>query len=132
MPYEVVRVSPRCWQVINTKTKKVKAKCSTKKNAEAQVRLLMDLEQGKTKGGATIEERGLAGETRLKYNIDISPKFTIGKQSHAPRMILNNIVHQVDGLPLARVDSFCGATHPRHNIKKTGIQEKPFSKVQSQ
>ena len=60
MPYEIQKSSPRCWTVINKKTGSVKAKCTSKKNAEAQLKLLYGLERGwkpkKKKGGKGVEE----------------------------------------------------------------------------
>jgi hypothetical protein len=41
MPFVIRKVrNENCWQVKNADTKKVYAKCTTKKKAEAQVRLL--------------------------------------------------------------------------------------------
>ena len=56
MPYEVIRASPRCWQVVNKETGKVHAKCTTKKNAEAQMRLLYGVESGKWKPSGSYRE----------------------------------------------------------------------------
>ena len=56
MPYSVIKVSPKCWSVINSETEKVHAKCTTKKNAEAQMRLLYGLESGKWKPASTYRE----------------------------------------------------------------------------
>lgn len=47
MPYESRKVSPRCWEVINTETGKVHASCTSKTKAEAQLRLLRGIESGK-------------------------------------------------------------------------------------
>ena len=47
MPYDIVKEG-RCWMVINKKSKKVYAKCTTKKNAQAQLRIL---EEAKMKKG---------------------------------------------------------------------------------
>jgi hypothetical protein len=45
MPYKIRKVSNKnCYKVINAKTKKVHAKCTSKKNAEKQVRLLKALD----------------------------------------------------------------------------------------
>jgi len=49
MPYDIVKEG-RCWMVINKKSKKVHAKCTTKKNAQAQLRILEDAKMSKGKG----------------------------------------------------------------------------------
>ena len=48
MPF-TIRKAPnrRCYRVTNTKTKKVFARCSSRKNAESQVRLLRAIEYNK-------------------------------------------------------------------------------------
>lgn len=46
MPYEIEHTSPKCWTVKNTKTGEIKAKCTSQKKAEAQLRLLYGLESG--------------------------------------------------------------------------------------
>jgi len=51
MPYRIRRLRKTkkgCFQVINTKKKRVFSKCSTKKNAEKQLRLLRALQYNKT------------------------------------------------------------------------------------
>lgn len=48
MPYSIRKVPNKaCYRVTNKKTKKVYAKCSSKKNAEKQVRLLRAIENNK-------------------------------------------------------------------------------------
>ena len=48
MPYSIRKVPNKsCYRVTNKKTKKVFAKCSSKKNAEKQVRLLRAVENNK-------------------------------------------------------------------------------------
>lgn len=48
MPFKIEKVEgKRCYRVLNTETGEEHDKCSTKKNAEAQMRLLQDVEQGK-------------------------------------------------------------------------------------
>lgn len=48
MPYSVRKVpKKRCYRVYNKKTKKIFAKCATRKNAEKQMRLLRALENNK-------------------------------------------------------------------------------------
>ena len=45
MPYTMRKVPNKsCYRVVNKKTGQVKARCSTKKNAEKQMRLLRALE----------------------------------------------------------------------------------------
>lgn len=66
MPYEIKKVSPRCWSVVNTDTKKVHSKCSTKKNAERQMRLLYGIESGKW------EPTGMTKTTEKKVSINKS------------------------------------------------------------
>ena len=39
MPYDV-RKNGRCWEVVNTDTGEVKAQCTSKQKAQAQVRIL--------------------------------------------------------------------------------------------
>jgi len=49
MPYILKKVrSKSCWRVINKYTKKVFAKCSTKENADKQIRLLRAIEFNKS------------------------------------------------------------------------------------
>lgn len=48
MPYEITKQG-RCWQVINSDTGMVHAKCTTKTKAEAQMRLLYGIETGSLK-----------------------------------------------------------------------------------
>ena len=47
MPYELKKISPKCWQVVNKDTGVVHSKCTTKAKAEAQMRLLYGVESGK-------------------------------------------------------------------------------------
>jgi hypothetical protein len=48
MPYSIRKVPKKpCYRVYNKKTKKTFAKCSTRVNAEKQVRLLRALENNK-------------------------------------------------------------------------------------
>jgi len=51
MPYEIQKEG-RCYKVMNTETQQVHAKCTSKKKAEAQVRLLENIVEEKpmTKG----------------------------------------------------------------------------------
>lgn len=46
MPYEVRQKSARCWEVVNTETGRVHAKCTTETKAKAQMRLLYGIEKG--------------------------------------------------------------------------------------
>ena len=51
MPYKIRhlrKTKKRCYQVINTKTKRRFSSCSTKKNAEKQLRLLRALQYNKS------------------------------------------------------------------------------------
>ena len=43
MPYVLKKISPKCYAVVNSLTGKITAKCSTKKDAMAQIRLLSSL-----------------------------------------------------------------------------------------
>ena len=43
MPYLLKKIAPNCYAVFNSLTGKIHAKCSTKKHAMAQLRLLSDL-----------------------------------------------------------------------------------------
>jgi hypothetical protein len=45
MPYEVIRIGPGKYKVINKDTGKVHAKGTSKKNADAQVRIMMQAEE---------------------------------------------------------------------------------------
>lgn len=49
MPYTMrrSRKSKRCYQVVNTKTRRVFARCSTKSNAAKQLRLLRAIQYNK-------------------------------------------------------------------------------------
>ncbi|NBO23292.1 hypothetical protein EBU94_08150, partial [bacterium] len=54
MPYTILKVpKSRCYEVINPQTQKVHSQCTTKKKAEAQIRLLENLDQ---KGEGIIDE----------------------------------------------------------------------------
>lgn len=46
MPYQLVQKSPRCFSVVNTETGTEHSKCSSKKKAQAQMRLLYGVETG--------------------------------------------------------------------------------------
>ena len=48
MPFRLRKVSARCYQVYNKRTEKVYSKCASKKNAEAQLRLLRAIEFNKS------------------------------------------------------------------------------------
>ena len=50
MPYEINRISPRRYQVINTDTSEIHAKNSTLKNAKTQLRILKSLKGGAITG----------------------------------------------------------------------------------
>lgn len=56
MPYEMRQISPRKWEVINTQTKEVHAKGTSKKNAEKQIRLLYGIESKKWKPTKNIDD----------------------------------------------------------------------------
>ena len=48
MPYTIRKVrGKRCYSVKNKKSKKIRAKCTSKKNAKAQIRLLNAIEYNK-------------------------------------------------------------------------------------
>lgn len=47
MPFRLRKISARCYQVYNKRTKKIYSKCASKKNAEAQLRLLRAIEFNK-------------------------------------------------------------------------------------
>ena len=49
MPYTIRRVpkSKKCYQVLNTKTRRVFSRCSTKENAKKQLRLLRAIQYNK-------------------------------------------------------------------------------------
>jgi len=45
MPYTIRKIANKnCYRVVNNKTKRVHSKCTTRKNAERQVRLLRALD----------------------------------------------------------------------------------------
>lgn len=50
MPYEIEKVKDRCWRVYNKETGVEHAKCTSKKNAMAQMRLLYMKEREKEQG----------------------------------------------------------------------------------
>ena len=51
MPYSIRKIryksKPTCYRVYNTKSKRVFARCTTKKNAEKQMRLLRAIQYNK-------------------------------------------------------------------------------------
>ena len=49
MPFEVKKISPKCWEVVNSETGVIHSKCTTKTKAMAQMRLLYGVESGKWK-----------------------------------------------------------------------------------
>lgn len=51
MPYKIIKLNNRCYQVINSQTGQIHAKCTTLKNAKAQMRLLYGIENGYNYGG---------------------------------------------------------------------------------
>jgi len=90
MPYDIVKEG-RCWMVINKRSKKVHAKCTTKKNATAQLRILeeakvkkggkcMGLCEGEgTKGGAVYGAYLVPPEDDPNLNRKV--EYTTGKTS---------------------------------------------------
>ena len=50
MPYNLTKEKKTCWVVQNTETGKIHSKCTTKKKAEAQIRLLESLENQSGEG----------------------------------------------------------------------------------
>lgn len=47
MPYQVRKIrNKECYEVINTLTKKIHSKCTTRSKAESQIRLLRGIEHG--------------------------------------------------------------------------------------
>ena len=67
MPYDIVHFSPKCWGVVNVETGRVHSKCSTKKNAEAQIRLLRGVEHG-----MVVRKRGKgAGEQKITVDVPL-------------------------------------------------------------
>ena len=46
MPYAIRADSDKCYSVVNTETRKVHARCTTKAKAQAQMRLLLGIEHG--------------------------------------------------------------------------------------
>jgi hypothetical protein len=78
MPYELIKISPRRYQVINSETGVVHAKYSTLKNAKAQIRLLDSLEGGALSGrdiknmiSSSYEKKGKKqiGENKLDESL---------------------------------------------------------------
>lgn len=70
MPYELKQKTPKCWEVVNTETGKIHAKCATKKNAEAQLRLLRGVESGKWKPSTNpwiVHVKSVAREKGISY-----------------------------------------------------------------
>lgn len=55
MPYAIQKKG-RCFQVINKETERVAAKCTSKENAQKQVRLLRGVESGKWKPASSYKE----------------------------------------------------------------------------
>ena len=64
MPYELKKVSNKCYQVYNKDTKKVFSKCSTKKNANKQIRLLRALQYNKDFMPRSQQRRTKTNRTR--------------------------------------------------------------------
>ena len=78
MPYDLVKVSPRKYQVINADTGEIHAKHSTLKNAKAQIRLLNSLKGGALSGSdiknmvsSSYEKKGKKqiGENKLDESL---------------------------------------------------------------
>jgi hypothetical protein len=78
MPYEILSISPRRYEVVNSETGEVHAKKSTLKNAKAQIRLLDSLEGGALSGrdiknmvSSSYEKKGKKqiGENKLDESI---------------------------------------------------------------
>jgi hypothetical protein len=77
MPYTVRKLPHKsCYRITNTKTKKVFARCSTKKNAESQLRLLRAMEYNKgfvfQKEKRRVPKKG-ARKTRKNKKGTVSP-----------------------------------------------------------
>lgn len=96
MPYCIRQVSPNRYSVINKETGKVHAYKTTLQKAQAQLRILNDLEHGRIiKGGSTIYERGLAALLRDKYNLSYDKPQDLYKNTGVPiRTIFNSIIHE--------------------------------------
>lgn len=73
MPYAVEKVEgKRCYRVVNTETGEEHAKCTTKKNAEAQMRLLYGVEQGwKPTGKKPMPPMKKKGNGAMEMKIEV-------------------------------------------------------------
>ena len=120
MPYHI-KQKAGCYSVMNSQTGFIHAKCTTKKKAEAQIRLLESIHNKKMIGGATPEERGYAAQLRQMYdhrylvdprtqqirrNNRGDPMTVLDEQYGGvkTKILLNNVIHQFDNEPLRRVD----------------------------
>lgn len=74
MPYAIRKVRNKdCWMVINKETGQVKSKCTSRKNAEAQVRLLYGVKYGMIPRGRSPKGR------------KVTPKRKAQKRMTSPR-----------------------------------------------
>jgi len=83
MPYKTKKTG-KCYSVINTETGKKKSKCTSKKNAEAQTRLLYGVESGwtptqKGKGGLIVGENPLIKHSKKQEQNPVVNLFGAGK-----------------------------------------------------
>jgi len=46
MPYEIIKASPKCYEVINIQTGRVHSRCTTLEKAKKQVHLLYGIDHG--------------------------------------------------------------------------------------
>lgn len=93
MPYEIIRKNQRCYEVKNSQTGRIHAKCTSKKKAEAQVRLLEQISASEQDGGAIIDIiRSVADRLSLK-------KREPGKLPPKSRQLLQ----QVGGEPITKM-----------------------------
>lgn len=92
MPYDLIRISPRRYSVVNSDTGVIHAKHSILKNAKAQIRLLNSLKGGKLKGkeidqfvkGSYEDRKGKT--TKIgEYELDKSLSNATVKVYHDPK-----------------------------------------------
>lgn len=67
MPYDLIRISPRRYQVINSDTGVVHAKHSLLKDAKAQIRLLNAVKQGFIKKGGALKGKEVDQFVKASY-----------------------------------------------------------------
>ena len=102
MPYEIKQISPRRYELLNSKTGKLHSKHASKKNVEAQLRILNSLDNLKSPSNNMRHKQGkMQGEGWFDKVLDSS--FTPREAIHFAKDIPNKgkeAIHDIEGVGL--------------------------------